>query len=254
MDIENLRKLAGITSQPKTPITETVETTPARQLSEQAREALRFAGLLTEDDDVRKAEEEIARQKKSNPKAAKAWDQAEKLAKKADANKDMAKLAKKTKPEKEEDDKPAAKEEDDKDYLYKKTDDAHDGDDDEDDKPAPKAAEKKVSFSSIAKPLLAKGASTAQIKDALAAAGISVNYLHSRLHGLKKGLKECYVLVHPRASNSVICESTVSGRSTWVDSDTAGYLVFESREAAEQYAEQLKTYNGQLATVATIII
>ena len=57
-----------------------------------------------EDDDVRTADREIAKQKKAGGASAKAWDAAEKSAKKVNADKDLSRLARKEQPKSDNED------------------------------------------------------------------------------------------------------------------------------------------------------
>jgi len=185
-----------------------------------------------EDDDVRAAEQELKKIDKKNPKAAAAGAQAEKAAKKVDADKDLSQIEKKAKAKADE---PA------KEAKQAKTED----------KPAGKGT-----FSSIAKPLLKAGKSTADIRAALAAAGISVNHIHSRLHGLKKGLKEGFVLVHPSLPSFVLAENSMMNQYQWIsekeDTSSLHPMVFEDTASAQKVMKYLSEYKNQDAILTPI--
>lgn len=162
---------------------------------------------------------------------------AKKVVSKIDADKDMAKLAKKSSKD-DEDEKPVEKKEEAKPAAKKA---------------APKAEEKpkaaRGSFSSIAKPLLAKGASAADIRAALTKAGVEVKHLHSRLHALRKNLKEGYVLVHPHMPSYVLAENGMMNQYQWIsekdDTTSLAPMIFTTESAAKKVMQYVREYKNQ---------
>lgn len=193
-----------------------------------------------EDEDVKAAEREIAKQKKAGGKAAKGWEQAEKAAKSADADKDLenaeTKPAAKAEPKVEA--KPAAVE-------PVATAEAA---------PAARAA-----FAKAIRAVLAQNrdATAADIKKYCADHNVKVlDHIHSHLSRIRKGIKvtECYILVHPQMSSFVLAENTVLNRYQWIDANdtktTLDTAVFETEAAAKEVAQYVKDYRSQ-ATIVT---
>lgn len=136
---------------------------------------------------------------------------------------------------------------------------------------APKAEEKKEapaseekpkaargSFTAIARPMIAKGASTADIRAALEKAGVSTAHLHSRLAGLRKSVKvaEGYVLTHPQMPSFVLAENPVMNQYQWIsekdDTTTLLPVIFETEAAAAKVKQYVYDYKNQLAVVTPI--
>lgn len=129
-------------------------------------------------------------------------------------------------------------------------------------KEAPKAAEEKPkasggSFSAIARQVLKAGGNAAAVKAACEKAGVTVpNHLHSRLHGIKKNLKEGYVLIHPQMPSFVLAENPAMNQYQWIsEKDNATALlpiIFETPEAAEKVKKYVYEYKNQLAVVTPV--
>ena len=111
-------------------------------------------------------------------------------------------------------------------------------------------------FSTIVKPLLARDASLAEIRAALDKAGVQVKYLHSRLHGLRKSLKEGYIVTHPQAKSFVLAENKATNQYQWIgdgdDSTALVPMVFESRSAANKVRQYIKDYRHQSSDLVAL--
>ena len=244
------------------------------EMSDEVREARRIAGLplmerWDDDDDVRKAEEEIARQKKAGGKAAKGWEAAEKQAKRVNADKDMSRLAKRTKEEPEDDEDDEKKEEPaqdkkpeaavDKKKAEKPVDKKEEPKETKKEEPAAPATDQK--FAAAARKFLAShpNATAAEIRGHCEKSGVTVPaHFHSRLHGikasikkamLKKGVTEAYVLIHPQMPTFVLAENGAMNQYQWIsakdDSSSLEPLVFENESAAHKVITYVRDYKNQ---------
>lgn len=120
---------------------------------------------------------------------------------------------------------------------------------------APKAESKPAasggSFSSIAKTVLKAGGGAAAVKAALEKAGVAIPaHMHSRLHALKKNLKESfYVITHPQMPTFVLAENGAMNQYQWISAkDYATALepiVFETVEGAEKVIAYMHSYKNQ---------
>lgn len=162
---------------------------------------------------------------------------------KVDADKDMARLAKsEKKTDSEDDDTPAEKKAEAKPAAKK-----------EESKPAASGG----SFAAIARQVLKAGGNASAVRAALAKAGVAEPaHLHSRLHALKKNLKEGYILVHPQMSSFYLAENMAMNQYQWVsnkdDSTTLYPMIFETKEAAEKVAKYAYDYKNQVTVITPI--
>lgn len=228
-----------------------------RRLPEEVSTAMRQAGIqLNErwDDDGYDDDEDRDVKIAMSDKRQQAFEKrAKKVVGKVDPDKDISKMAKNnSKKDDDEEEKPAAKA-----APANKAAPAEK-------KPAP-AAEKKEdapakpargSFTAIVKPMLARGASTADIRAALTKAGVSTNHLHSRLHGLRKGLKEGFVLVHPHMPSFVLAENLMMNQYQWIsekdDATSLQPMLFASEAEAQRVIKYMVDFKNQQAVLTKV--
>lgn len=201
-----------------------------------------------EDADVASANREIAKQKKAGGKAAKGWEQAEKAAKKTDADKDVE--ATKPTSKVETTAKPDAKAE-------------PKADEDGDKTTVSPAAEEK--FIAMARRFLSThpDAKAGDLRKHCKENNIGLcNHFNSRFDGLKKaitkaamkkGLKEGYVLMHPHMANFILAENTAINQYQWVsltdNTNTLDPAVFESEAAAVVVRTYVQDYKSQASVL-----
>lgn len=245
--LETVRKIAGTKQIHESIIAaeQFVEPAPAAKpkMSQEVMEMRKAAGLpLVEGWDDGDDDEDPDVKIASSDKRQQAFEKkAKKDIAKVDADKDMSKLAKGSKDEDEKEEKsapaPAAAKDAAKDVEEK-----------------PKAS--RGSFSSIVKPLLARGASTSDIRAALTKAGVEVKHLHSRLHGLRKNIKEGFVLVHPQMPSFVLAENAMMNQYQWIsekdDSTTLAPLLFTTEAAAEKVIKYVREFKNQSCILTPI--
>ena len=225
--------------------------------SKEVMEAMKIAGLpISErwgDDDYDDDEDRDVKIAMSDKRQQAFEKRAKKVVGKVDPDKDISKMAKNnSKKDDDEEEKPAAKA-----APANKAAPAEK-------KPAP-AAEKKEdapakpargSFTAIVKPMLARGASTADIRAALTKAGVSTNHLHSRLHGLRKGLKEGFVLVHPHMPSFVLAENQMMNQYQWIsekdDATSLQPMLFASEAEAQKVIKYMVEFKNQQAVLTKV--
>lgn len=229
----------------------------SRHVTREMADMLKIAGIpLAErwsDDDYDDDEDRDVKIAMSDKRQQAFEKRAKKVVGKVDPDKDISKMAKNnSKKDDDEEEKPAAKA-----VPAKKAAPAEK-------KPAP-AAEKKEdapakpargSFTAIVKPMLARGASTADIRAALTKAGVSTNHLHSRLHGLRKGLKEGFVLVHPHMPSFVLAENLMMNQYQWIsekdDATSLQPMLFASEAEAQKVIKYMVDFKNQQAVLTKV--
>lgn len=214
------------------------------EYSQEVMEACRIAGIpLTEswDDDDEDPDVKIANKDKRQQEFEK---KAKKVISKVDADKDMAKLAKKDKEDKD------------------------DGSDTADKAPAKKdkpASESKpasgATFASIARGVLKNGGNAAAVRAALEKAGVAVPaHLHSRLHAMKKKVtsESFFIITHPHMPSFYLAENGAMNQYQWIsskdDSTSLDPMVFETKHEAEKVMTYLKEYKNQIAVLTPVKI